>query len=463
MQSAGDTRRPMAQPEPRAPVTIIGGGLAGSEAAWQLARRGIAVRLYEMRPVRATAAHRSDQLGELVCSNSFRSASLDSAVGLLKEEMRRLGSVVMQVAERTCVPAGAALAVDRDLFAGQLTAAIGSRPEITVVREELTALPDGVVIVASGPLTSPTLSACLAQVLGAKHLYFYDAIAPIVTAESIDGSRVFPASRYGKGGEDYLNCPLTRDEYYRFVEALRSAQTVPTRDFERCVYFEGCMPIEEMARRGPDTLAFGPMRPVGLLDPHTGTRPFAVAQLRRDNHEATLYNMVGFQTKMTYPEQRRVLRMIPGLEQAEFVRLGSLHRNTFIDSPRLLLPTLQLIRRRHTFVAGQLIGVEGYVESAAAGLLAAINAARLLRSAPCVVPPPTTALGSLLHYVTDPDRRDFQPMNANYGLFPPIVCRERGREKRRRLATRARSELEAWIAACAIEGADGAATATLSA
>jgi methylenetetrahydrofolate--tRNA-(uracil-5-)-methyltransferase len=434
-------------------VTIIGGGLAGSEAAWQLARRGIAVRLYEMRPVRATAAHRSDQLGELVCSNSFRSASLQSAVGLLKEEMRRLGSLVMQVADRTRVPAGAALAVDRDMFASQLTAAIGSRPEITVVREELTTLPGGTVIIATGPLTSPSLSTCLAQVLGSDHLYFYDAIAPILTAESIDRGRVFSASRYGKGGEDYLNCPLSRDEYYRFVEALRSAQTVPTRDFERCIYFEGCMPIEEMARRGPDTLAFGPMRPVGLIDPHSGTRPFAVAQLRCDNHEATLYNMVGFQTKMTYPEQRRVLRMIPGLEQAEFVRLGSLHRNTFIDSPRLLLPTLQLMKRQHTFVAGQLIGVEGYVESAAAGLLAAINAARRLHSLPCVVPPATTALGSLLHYVTDSRRRDFQPMNANYGLFPQIECRERGAEKRRRLAARAWSELEAWIATYALEGA----------
>jgi methylenetetrahydrofolate--tRNA-(uracil-5-)-methyltransferase len=466
MQSADDTRPPMAEsePEPCAPITIVGGGLAGSEAAWQLARRGIAVRLYEMRPVRATPAHRSDRLGELVCSNSFRSASLQSAVGLLKEEMRRLGSLVMQVADRTRVPAGAALAVDRDMFASQLTAAIGSRPQITVVREELTELPAGTVIVSSGPLTSPSLSACLAQVLGADHLYFYDAIAPILTAESIDRRRVFSAARYGKGGEDYLNCPLSRDEYYRFVEALRSAHTVPTRDFERCIYFEGCMPIEELARRGPDTLAFGPMRPVGLIDPHSGARPFAVVQLRCDNHEATLYNMVGFQTKMTYPEQRRVLRMIPGLEQAEFVRLGSLHRNTFIDSPRLLLPTLQLRKRPHLFVAGQLIGVEGYVESAAAGLLAAINVARRLRGLPCVVPPATTALGSLVHYVTDRHRRDFQPMNANYGLFPPIECRGRGGEKRRLLAARAAGELEAWIATAAIEDAPRSSEAvTLSA
>ena len=443
-------------------VTIIGGGLAGAEAAWQLARRGVPVRLYEMRPVRSTAAHQTEQLGELVCSNSFRSASLDAAVGLLKEEMRRLGALVMQVADRTSVPAGAALAVDRDRFASEVTAAILSRPEVTVVREELTTIPDGPTIVATGPLTSPALSACLQNVLGANYLYFYDAIAPIVSAESVDRRRVFSASRYGRGGEDYLNCPLTRHEYYAFVDALLKAATVPTRDFERCVYFEGCMPIEEMARRGPDTLAFGPMRPVGLVDPLTGTRPFAVVQLRQDNHAATLYNMVGFQTKMTYPEQRRVLRMIPGLEHAEFVRLGSLHRNTFVNSPRLLLPTLQLRRQAQTFVAGQLIGVEGYVESAATGLLAAINASRLLQERPCVVPPPTTALGSLLQYVTDVRRRDFQPMNANYGLFPPIECRERGREKRRRLAARAWDDFGNWIAGHAVDVAP-AATAPLSA
>lgn len=441
--------RPMQNTD--SPVTIVGGGLAGCEAAWQLARRGVAVRLFEMRPVRETPVHATDRLGELVCSNSFRSASLDTAVGLLKEEMRRLGSLVIQVADRTSVPAGAALAVDRELFAAQLTAAIATQPEITVVREELTTLPDGVAIVATGPLTSLALSRSLQEVLGEDDLYFYDAIAPIVTAESIDRRTAFPASRYGKGGEDYLNCPLSRDEYYRFVDAVLGAKTVPTKDFERCIYFEGCMPIEEMARRGPDTLAFGPMRPVGLTDPRTGRRPFAVAQLRQDNHAATLYNMVGFQTKMTYPEQRRVLRMIPGLERAEFVRLGSLHRNTFLNSPRLLLPTLQLIDRRHTFLAGQLIGVEGYVESAAAGLLAGINVSRLLQGAACVVPPATTALGSVLHYVTDQRRRDFQPMNANYGLFPPLTTSERGAEKRRRLAVRAWRDLEAWIAAYAVE------------
>jgi methylenetetrahydrofolate--tRNA-(uracil-5-)-methyltransferase len=344
------------------------------------------------------------------------------------------------------VPAGSALAVDRELFAQQLTAAIAARPEISVVREELDELPDGLTIVATGPLTSPALSRCLQSMLGEAYLYFYDAIAPIVTADSIDRSIVFSASRYGKGGDDYLNCPMTRDEYYAFVDAVLAAEVMPTKDYERCVYFEGCMPIEEMARRGPDTLAFGPMRPVGLVDPRSGRQPFAVVQARQDNHEATLYNLVGFQTKMKYPDQRRVFRMIPGLANAEFVRLGSLHRNTFINSPQLLQPTLQLISRPRTFFAGQLIGVEGYVESAAAGLLAAINVARVAQALPCVVPPATTALGSLLHYISDRRRRDFQPMNANYGLFPPIDVRARGREKRQQLAVRALRDLDAWIA-----------------
>lgn len=429
----------------REPIIIVGGGLAGSEAAWQLAQRGIAVRLYEMRPQRQTEAHRTDRLAELVCSNSFRSASLDAAVGLLKEEMRRLGSLVMAVAQRTSVPAGSALAVDRDLFATAMTEAIASCPQISVVREELRDIPEGLCLIATGPLTSPALSFALQQLLGQKYLYFYDAIAPIVAAESIDRSVVFAASRYGKGGDDYLNCPMNREEYYAFVDALLVAEKVPVRDFERCIYFEGCMPIEEMARRGRDTLAFGPMRPVGLLDPRTGTRPYAVVQLRQDDAAGTLYNLVGFQTKMTYPEQRRVFRMIPGLEKAQFVRLGSLHRNTFINSPRVLQPTLQLRQRPTTFVAGQLIGVEGYVESAATGLLAAINIARVLAGLPCVVPPPTTALGALLAYVADPRRRDFQPMNANYGLFLPLASRERGKEKRELLARRALRDLDEWI------------------
>lgn len=433
------------------PVVVIGGGLAGSEAAWQLARRGVPVRLHEMRPVCNTEAHRSDRLAELVCSNSFRSASLDSAVGLLKAEMRQLGSLIMAAAERTSVPAGAALAVDRERFAATVTAAIEGSALIEVVREEVSALPVGLGIVATGPLTSPALSRALQDLCGEAQLYFYDAIAPIVTADSINREVAFAAARYGKGGDDYLNCPMTREEYYAFVDALRAAETVPAREFERCVYFEGCMPIEEMARRGRDTLAFGPMRPVGLIDPRTGAQPFAVVQLRQDNHEATLYNLVGFQTKMTYPEQRRVLRMIPGLDQAEFVRLGSLHRNTFVNAPRVLLPTLQMRARPTLFLAGQLIGVEGYVESAAAGLYAAINVVRVRAGLPATVPPPATALGALLGYVTDRRRHELQPMNANYGLFPPLDGGAKGRERRARLAARAQVQFAAWCARDACE------------
>lgn len=428
-----------------APLTVIGGGLAGCEAAWFAAHADCDVRLYEMRPTRGTEAHQTEQLAELVCSNSFRNNSVETAVGLLKEEMRRLGSLVMRCADAHAVPAGAALAVDRERFAAAMTAAVSAHPRITVVRQELTAIPDGVVIVASGPLTSPELSRALQERLGQRHLYFYDAIAPIVAADSIDRSLAFAASRYGKGGDDYLNCPFTRDEYYAFVDAVVAADKVPTRDFEPSVYFEGCMPIEEMARRGPDTLAFGPMRPVGLTDPRTGRRPFAVAQARQDNAAATLYNLVGFQTKMTYPAQRRVLRMIPGLAAAEFVRLGSLHRNTFINSPAVLRPTLQLRAAPTVFLAGQLIGVEGYVESAASGILAGLNAVRLLTERPMLVPPATTALGSLIAYVTDTARREFQPMNANYGLFPPLAGRARGRARREELGARAAREAEAWM------------------
>ncbi|MET0154208.1 MAG: methylenetetrahydrofolate--tRNA-(uracil(54)-C(5))-methyltransferase (FADH(2)-oxidizing) TrmFO [Candidatus Binatia bacterium] len=431
-----------------APVRIVGGGLAGCEAAWQLARRGVPVRLYEMRPVRATEAHRGDRLAELVCSNSFRSAALDAAVGLLKEEMRRLGSLVMDAAEAARVPAGSALAVDRQIFADEMTRRIESEPEIELVREEVPSLgrlAGETVIVASGPLTSPALYEDLRQVFGRDHLYFYDAISPIVTADSIDRTIAFAASRYGKGGDDYLNCPLDRAAYGRFVDALLRAEKVPARDFEKCIYFEGCMPIEELARRGPETLAFGPMRPVGLIEPRSGKRPHAVVQLRQDDRRASLYSLVGFQTKMTYPEQRRVLRSIPGLERAEFVRLGSLHRNTFIHSPSLLEPTLELRGRGDVYFAGQLIGVEGYVESAASGLIAGINAGRSRSGRARVVPPPTTALGSLLAYVTDRDRKNFQPMNANYGLFPPIGGSLRGRDKRGALGRRAAADLERWI------------------
>lgn len=427
-------------------VTVIGGGLAGSEAAWQLVCRGIPVRLYEMRPVRTTEAHKTDGFAELVCSNSLRSASIDAAVGLLKEEMRRLGSLVMAAADTTRVPAGLALAVDRELFSHFITDALTKHPLIELHREEVQTLPQGVTIVASGPLTSPVLSEQLRMLFGSEYLYFYDAISPVITAESINDKVAFRASRYDHGGDDYLNCPLTRDEYYHLVGEILAAEKAPEKEFERCIYFEGCLPIEEMARRGKDTLAFGPMKPVGLTDPRTGERPYAVVQLRQDDKAGMLWGMVGFQTRMTYPEQRRVFRLIPGLENAQFVRLGSLHRNTFIDSPRLLKPTLQFKGRDDLFFAGQMIGVEGYLESAAAGLLAGLNAGRMVSGKPLLVAPPTTSLGSMLAYVTSDERKDFQPMNANYGLFPPLTRKLRGREKKAALAERALQDLAAWQA-----------------
>jgi methylenetetrahydrofolate--tRNA-(uracil-5-)-methyltransferase len=436
-------------------VSVIGAGLAGSEAAWQLARRGVGVRLYEMRPTRMTEAHQTALFGELVCSNSLRNDSLETAVGVLKEEMRRLGSIVIAAADQARVPAGSALAVDREAFAGFLTHTLQRHPLVEVVREEAVAIPDGPVIIATGPLTSATFGAQLNDLIGARHLYFYDAIAPIITADSIDFTIAFKASRYGKGGDDYVNCPMDEAQYDAFVSAVVAAEKMALHAFEKPVYFEGCMPIEEMARRGPRTLAFGPMRPVGLADPRGGRRPYAVVQLRQDDREGRLYNMVGFQTKMTYPEQRRVLRMIPGLARAEFVRLGSLHRNTFIDSPRLLRPTLQLHARDDLFMAGQMIGVEGYVESAAMGLLAALNAARIVAGAPLVVPPRETALGSLINYITDQERRDFQPMNANYGLMPEL--RARGRQKKIDLGVRALAALDHWIASTAVEGREQSA------
>jgi methylenetetrahydrofolate--tRNA-(uracil-5-)-methyltransferase len=442
-------------------VNAVGAGLAGSEAAFQLASRGIRVRLFEMRPVRMTEAHQTGLFGELVCSNSLRNDSLETAVGVLKEEMRRLGSLIIAAADAGRVPAGSALAVDREQFARAVTTRLESHPLVEVIREEVTAIPTGTTILATGPLTSAALGAAFSRLIGPDRLYFYDAIAPIVTAESVNMDIAFRASRYGKGGDDYLNCPMTEAEYEAFVSAVMAAEKVPTHAFERPVYFEGCMPIEELARRGPMTLAFGPMRPVGLIDPRTGRRPAAVVQLRQDDREARHYNRVGFQTKMTYPEQRRVLRMIPGLERAEFVRLGSLHRNTFIDSPRLLRSTLQLKSRDDLFIAGQMIGVEGYVEAAAAGLLAAINAARLIEGQELVVPPPQTALGSLLAYVTDSSRRDFQPMNANYGLMPPLADRpasgramkDRGRQKKIAMGVRALAAFDAWVAHYDIGGA----------
>ncbi len=426
-------------------VRIIGGGLAGAEAAWQLARRGVAVELYEMRPQRSTEAHAGAHLGELVCSNSLRSDLLSAPAGLLKAEMRRLESLIVRCAEQHRVPAGSALAVDREAFSAALTKTIQALPGVRIVRAEVREIPaDGMVIVASGPLTSPALSRQLAALLGEQHLYFYDAISPIVTADSIAMELAFRAARYGKGGDDYLNLPLTREEYYRFVDALLAAERVPTHGFERFVAFAGCMPIEEMADRGKDTLSFGPMRAVGLIDPRSGKRPHAVVQLRQEDRARTLYNLVGFQTKMTYPEQRRVFALIPGLARAEFVRLGSMHRNTFINAPLHLEPTLQWRRRPTVFFAGQMTGVEGYIESAATGLLAGINAAKLMSGEPPVTPPITTALGSLLAYITDPERKNFQPMNVNFGLIPPLAKRLRGRAKKEMMSRRALADLSAW-------------------
>ena len=426
-------------------VQIIGGGLAGAEATWQLARRGVAVELYEMRPLRSTEAHSGCDLAELVCSNSLRSDLLSAPAGLLKAEMRRLDSIIIRCADQHRVPAGSALAVDRSAFSAALTQKVENLPGVRVLREEVRQIPDhGVVIIATGPLTSPALSKELAAALGEDHLYFYDAISPIVSAESIDMEVAFRAARYGKGGDDYLNLPLTREEYYRFVDALIVAERVPTHRFERFVAFAGCMPIEEMADRGKDTLAFGPMRAVGLINPRSGKRPFAVVQLRQENRAGTLYNLVGFQTKMIYAEQRRVFGLIPGLAAAEFVRLGSMHRNTFINAPLHLEPTLQWRRRPTLFFAGQMTGVEGYIESAATGLLAGINAVKLLAGEIPVAPPITTALGSLLAYITDRERNNFQPMNVNFGLIPPLERRLRGKAKKEMMSRRALADLTAW-------------------
>ncbi|MDD2733940.1 MAG: methylenetetrahydrofolate--tRNA-(uracil(54)-C(5))-methyltransferase (FADH(2)-oxidizing) TrmFO [Desulfuromonadaceae bacterium] len=426
-------------------ITIIGGGLAGCEAAWQAAQRGISVVLHEMKPQRFSPAHELPGLAELVCSNSLRGISLDNAVGLLKEELRRCGSLIMEAAEATSVPAGGALAVDRQLFSDFVTEKIASHPLIRIERGESTGIPaEGAVIIASGPLTSDALAASLSQLTGDR-LYFYDAIAPIVAADSLDMTTVFAASRYGKGdGDDYLNCPLDEAEYLRFIDELNKGEKVPARDFEKVVHFEGCMPVEELASRGVETLRFGPMKPVGLLNPHTGHEAHAVIQLRAENREKTMYNLVGFQTKLTWPEQRRVFRMIPGLENADFVRLGSMHRNTFINSPALLEATQQLISDLRIFFAGQITGVEGYVESAASGFLAGIAAAHLVQERPIPVPAPETALGALMHHITNADVKHFQPMNVNYGLFPELPGRIKKKERRQKLAERALVALEEW-------------------
>jgi methylenetetrahydrofolate--tRNA-(uracil-5-)-methyltransferase len=427
-------------------ITIIGGGLAGCEAAWQAAQRGITVALHEMKPQRFSPAHHLPGLAELVCSNSLRGISLDNAVGLLKEELRRCGSLMMEAAEATSVPAGGALAVDRQLFSEYVTAKMESHPLIRIERSESTTIPaKGVVIIASGPLTSDALAASLAELTGDR-LYFYDAIAPIVAADSLDMTKVFAASRYGKGdGDDYLNCPLNEDEYLRFIDELNRGEKVPARDFEKVVHFEGCMPVEELAHRGVETLRFGPMKPVGLINPNTGHEAHAVIQLRAENREKTMYNLVGFQTKLTWPEQRRIFSMIPGLEGAEFVRLGSMHRNTFINSPSLLESTQQLKSDGRIIFAGQITGVEGYVESAASGLLAGMAAVALVHCHPAPVPPPETALGALMHHITNADAKHFQPMNVNYGLFPELPGRIKKKERRQKLAERALETLEEWL------------------
>lgn len=442
-------------------IQIIGGGLAGSEAAWQAASLGVPVTLHEMRPVRPTAVHKTDRLAELVCSNSFRGDKLDNAVGLLKEEMRRLGSLIMQVAEATRVPAGSALAVDRERFAAGVTAAIQAHPLITVVREEVLHVPPpgnsrAPVIIATGPLTSDSLSAEIAQLVGQAHLYFYDAISPIVVAETIDQEKVFKASRWNRGptgrSADYLNCPLSAATYARFYEALTQAEAAVVHDFDRERFFEGCLPIEVMAHRGRDTLRFGPMKPVGLIDPRTGRQPFAVVQLRQDNLAADHYSLVGCQTQLKWGEQGRVFRLIPGLERAEFVRFGMVHRNTYINAPATLCETGQVRQRPDVFVAGQISGVEGYVESAASGLLAGLNAAALVRHQPLRVPPRTTAIGALAYYVSHADPCDYQPTNIAFGLLPPLEHPPRNKvEKRLAVAARALEALTAWQAETGVE------------
>jgi methylenetetrahydrofolate--tRNA-(uracil-5-)-methyltransferase len=426
-------------------ILIIGGGLAGCEAAWRAATRGVSVGLYEMKPHRFSPAHVSPNLAELVCSNSLRSNSLGNAVGLLKEELRRLGSLLLAVAEETRVPAGDALAVDRQAFASSVTSRLEKRENLKISREEVARIPgEGIVIIASGPLTSPSLAEDIRRMTGEDHLFFYDAIAPIIDGDSLDMKVIFRASRYGEGS-DYLNCPLNAQEYFRFVEEVDKGEKVPYREFEKPVHFEGCLPVEEMAARGRETLAHGPMKPVGLRDPRTGRVPHAVVQLRQEDSRGSAYNLVGFQTKLKWKEQERIFRMIPGLEKARFLRFGSLHRNTFIHSPTLLEKTLQFKNDPRIFFAGQITGVEGYVESTAMGLLAGINAAKMAKGDRLIIPPPTTAVGSLVHYITDPRVREFQPMNVNFGLFPPLEGRFRGRDKKRALSERALQDLENFI------------------
>ena len=437
-------------------LIVIGGGLAGSEAAFQAAQRGLKVRLFEMRPSLQTGAHQTHDLAELVCSNSLGSNIPDRASGLLKNEMRMLGCMLLECAESASLPAGGALAVDRELFARLVTKRIEDHPNIEIIREEIKQIPDSPAIIASGPLTSPALSTSIAALSSEEHLFFFDAIAPIVHAESINMDIAFRASRYDKGEQDegdYINCPFTKEEYYTFVEELLQAQRIELRAFEDAIksgvkaghFFEGCLPVEIIAERGVDSLAFGPMRPVGLRDARTGKRPYAVVQLRQDNLAGSLYNLVGFQTNLKFPEQKRVLRLIPGLENAEFLRYGQMHRNTFIASPKLLRPTLQHRQRPDLFFAGQITGVEGYMGNIATGLLAGINAARLHDHEQAITLPQTTMLGALCHYVTHADLKDFQPMKANFGIFPALGSKVPKHERGKAYAERALSNLESMI------------------
>jgi methylenetetrahydrofolate--tRNA-(uracil-5-)-methyltransferase len=437
-------------------VTVVGAGLAGCEAAWQAAGRGARVVLYEMKPAHCSPAHRIPEFAELVCSNSLRSNVIASAIGLLKEEMRRLGSLVLAVADETAVPAGRALAVDRIAFSQRITEAIRSHPQIDVRHELVVRIPEGDhVVVATGPLTAPALAAELQRLVGETSLYFYDAISPIVYADSLDQQVAFRASRYEEGEGDYLNLPLDGSSYRRFVDALLAAETVPLHEFESTRYFEGCLPIEEIARRGIETLAHGPMKPVGLVDPSTGRRPHAVVQLRQEDKVGVLYNLVGFQTKLRIAEQRRVFRALPGMENAVFARYGSVHRNTYVNAPKCLAPTLELRDRPGLYLAGQITGVEGYVESAATGFVAGVNAAFAARGVVPPLPPDFTAHGALLRYLIDADPRNFQPMNLNFGLFPPLTGLSRRppkREKNQLIAARALEAIASYQERVAVPG-----------
>lgn len=427
-------------------VVVIGAGLAGSEASWQIAQRGVKVILYEMRPFKMTPAHKTDKFAELVCSNSLRSKELHKAVGLLKEELKMLKSLIMESAINCEIEGGKALVVDRECFANYITQKIFNHPLIEIKREEVTEIPkDKIVIVATGPLTSESLAKNLAELIEIPYLHFYDAISPIVYADSINWEKVFVANRYGEGEGSYVNCPLTKEEYEKFVEELLKAEKVPLHPFEDPKYFEGCLPIEVMAERGKDTLRYGPMKPTGLIDPKTGKEPYAVVQLRPENKEKTLYNMVGFQTKLKYQEQIRIFRMIPGLEKAEFARLGSIHRNTFVNAPLVLEPTLQLKKFPNIFLAGQITGVEGYVESTAMGLIAGINAERLAKGKPLIIPPKETAIGALINYLQTANPKYFQPMNINWGLFPPLEEKIPKKLRYFKLAERALKALQNWI------------------